>query len=62
MTEPVIPLDICKCGHPFSVHTKDERSDVARIFNKNEQWDYKTDKVFGQAGCTLCDCPHPAKG
>jgi hypothetical protein len=51
--------DTCQCGHPLSVHTKDERSELARLFNKSQNWDYKTDKVVGEAGCTLCDCTHP---
>jgi len=53
--------DICKCGHPFSVHTKDERGELARIFSEGEKWDIDTDKVVGEAGCTLCDCSHPTE-
>jgi hypothetical protein len=54
--------DICKCGHPFSAHTKDERGELAMLMNKQQQrYDINSDKVVGEAGCTLCDCRHPQK-
>jgi hypothetical protein len=53
--------DTCKCGHAFSAHTKDMRGELVRLFSKGENFDYKTGKVVGEAGCTLCDCRHPTK-
>jgi len=51
-----------KCKHPLSSHTKDTRRkagtmtvDPALIPPK--QYDIRSDRPVGEAGCTECECP-----
>jgi hypothetical protein len=52
--------DTCKCGHPFSSHTRNiretgaMRADDALLPPK--QYDITTDRPAGESGCTECDC------
>lgn len=50
----------CKCGHPFSSHTRDVREaggmrvDDALLGKKRS--DIFSDKPEGESGCTECSC------
>jgi hypothetical protein len=52
--------DPCKCGHPFSSHTRDiretsgMRADDALLGPKG--YDINTDRPVGESGCTECTC------
>jgi hypothetical protein len=52
--------DDCKCGHPFTAHTRNIhetralRADDALLPPK--QYDITTDRPTGESGCTECDC------
>lgn len=53
--------DPCKCGHPFSSHTRDIHETGAMkvddaLLSKKE-YDIFSDKPAGESGCTECACP-----
>lgn len=52
--------DSCKCGHPFSSHTRNTRETGAMRVDDAllppKQYDITTDRPAGESGCTECDC------
>jgi hypothetical protein len=52
--------EACKCGHPFSSHTRNIREtgtmrvDDALLLPK--KYDIFSDKAVGESGCTECEC------
>ena len=52
--------DSCRCGHPFSAHTKNIRqTDAMRVDDAllpPKQYDITTDRPAGESGCTQCAC------
>ena len=55
--------DLCKCGHAFSVHTRDIHDDgrsmrVDEALLPPKRYDINTDGAAGESGCTLCSCLH----
>lgn len=54
---------ICKCSHPFSIHTQDVRGnpdelrvDEALLDPKARRYDWRSDREVGTSGCTQCGC------
>jgi len=52
--------NLCKCGHPFSSHTRDVReADATRVDDAllgKKQHDIFSDKPVGESGCSECSC------
>jgi hypothetical protein len=52
--------DLCKCGHPFSSHTRDIRETsgmrVDDALLRPKGYDINTDRPVGESGCTECAC------
>ena len=50
----------CKCGHPYTSHTKDVReSDTTRVDDAllpKKRYDIFSDRPAGESGCTECSC------
>jgi hypothetical protein len=53
--------DPCKCGHPFSSHTRHiHEADTMRVDDAllgKKEYDIFSDKPAGDSGCTECACP-----
>jgi len=51
---------ICKCGHPFSSHTKDvHETDTMRVDDallEKKRPDIFSGKPEGESGCIECSC------
>jgi len=52
--------DHCKCGHPFSSHTRDiHESGAMKVDDAllpDKKYDIFSDRPAGESGCTECDC------
>jgi hypothetical protein len=52
--------DACKCGHPFSSHTRDIHetgtTKVDEALLPEKKYDIFSDRPAGESGCTECEC------